>query len=99
MNVGEYGLAFNLDVNYDISAAQALAIAITRPDGTVINGVPTVGAVDLATPLGTFSAHQYAVYVFQSGDLNQAGSYSARLTYTDANKRLITPPTAFTVNT
>lgn len=98
MNVGEYGLAFNLNVNYDLSAATSLSIAITRPDGTVINGAPTAGAVDLVTPLGMFLAHQYAVYVFANGDLNQAGNYSARLTYTDATKRLIAPPTGFTVN-
>lgn len=99
MNVGEYGIAFNLGLNYDISAATSLSLAITRPDGSVTNGVPTAGAVDLVTPLGTFLAHQYAVYVFAPGDLTVPGQYSARLTYTDANpKRLISPPVAFTVN-
>ncbi len=99
MNVGEYGIAFNLDLNYDISAATTLSLTITRPDGTTFNGVPTVGAVDLSTPGGVFPAHQYAVYVFAPGDLTVQGQYSARLTYTDASpKRLISPPVAFTVN-
>lgn len=98
MNVGEYGISFNLNVNYDISAATALSLAITRPDGTTITGTPTAGAVDLVTPLGTFPAHQYAAYVFAQGDLTVPGTYSARLTYTDSNKRLKTPPVAFTVN-
>jgi hypothetical protein len=99
MNVGEYGLVFNLNVNFDISAATSLQLAITRPDGTAIAGVPTVGLVDLVTSdSGTFLAKQYCGYTFQNGDLNQTGDYLARLTYTDATKRLISDPTSFTVS-
>lgn len=99
MNVGEYGLVLNLNVNFDISAATTLQLAITRPDGTVVNGVPTVGAVDLSTSdQGTFAAKQYCIYKFQTNDLNQAGNYTARLTYTDATKRLISDPTSFSVS-
>lgn len=99
MNVGEYGLALNLNVNYDISAATALQLAITRPDGTTITGTPTVGLVDLVTDDdGTYPAKKYCTYKFANGDLNQAGDYIARLTYTDATKRLISDPTSFTVS-
>ena len=99
MNVGEYGLDFNLNVNYDISAATALQLVITRPDGTQITGVPTVGPVPLVTSdQGTFAANKYCTYRFQNGDLNQAGDYLARLTYTDSTKRLISDSTSFTVN-
>lgn len=99
MNVGEYGLDFNLNVNYDISAATALQLVITRPDGTQITGVPTVGAVQLVTTdQGTFAANKYCIYKFQDGDLNQVGDYLARLTYTDSTKRLISDSTSFTVN-
>jgi hypothetical protein len=99
INVGEYGLALNLNVNYDISAATALQLAITRPDGTLVTGVPTVGLVDLVTgDDGTYPAKQYCTYKLVSGDLNQAGTYTTRLTYTDATKRLISDPTSFTVS-
>jgi hypothetical protein len=99
MNVGEYGLVFNLNVNFDISTATSLQLAITRPDGTTINTVPTAGLVDLVTPdQGTFLAKQYCKYAFANGDLNQAGEYLARLTYQDATKRLISDPTSFTVS-
>jgi hypothetical protein len=100
MNVGEYGLVMNLNVNFDISAATSLQLAITRPDGTTIAGVPTVGAVDLVTGdgNGTFLAHKYCTYTFVAGDLSQAGDYLARVTYTDASKRLISDPTSFTVS-
>lgn len=99
MNVGEYGLVFNLNVNFDIAAATSLQLVITRPDGTAINGTPTVGAVDLVTTDdGTYSAHKYCKYTFVAGDLNQAGDYLARLTYTDSTKRLISDPTSFSVS-
>lgn len=98
MNVGEYGLVLNLNVNFDISAATSLQMAITRPDGTAIAGVPTVGLVDLVTDDGTFPAKQYCKYTFVNGDLNQAGDYIVRVTYNDATKRLISDPTSFTVS-
>lgn len=98
INVGEYGVAYDLNVNYDLSAATTLQLAISRPDGTMITGVPVVGLVPLVTDQGTFAAKQYCTYVFKDGDLNQAGDYVARLTYTDATKRLISDPTAFTVS-
>jgi hypothetical protein len=98
-NVGEYGIAFDLNLNYDLSAATSLQIAITRPDGTKITGTPTVGQVDLATPdQGIFPARQYCTYLFAQGDLNQVGTYSARVTYTDSTKRLTSPPVGFTVD-
>jgi hypothetical protein len=106
MNVGEYGIQFNLNVNYNISAFTALSLVITRPDGTFVTRtsanvtVPGVPYVDPA--LGTFAANQYARYYFQAGDLNQAGTYTARLTYTNSGAtpplNLISDPATFDVN-
>ena len=101
MNVGEYGISFNLNVNYDMSGFTSLSLDFTRPDGTTIsraNGVVTVPSSPLVTPDGTFAANQYCTYAFQSGDINQEGTYSARLTYNDATKRLISDPVTFTIN-
>lgn len=99
MNVGEYGLVFNLNVNFDISAATSLQLVIKRPDNTTITGVPTVGAVDLVTSDdGTYLAHKYCTYTFVDGDLSQAGDYIVRLTYNDSTKRLISDPTSFSVS-
>lgn len=99
MNAGEYGIAYDLNVNYDLSSATSLLMSFTRPDGTTFSGVPVMGAVDLVTNgLGTFLAHQYCTYTFVNGDLNQAGDYIARLTYTDSTKRLISDPTSFSVS-
>jgi hypothetical protein len=98
-NMGEYGIAYDVNTNYDMSAATSVQMAITRPDGTKITAPATVGMVDLVTPsMGTFAAKKYCTYVFQDGDLDQAGDYSARVIYTDASKRLISDPVGFTVN-
>lgn len=99
MNVGEYGIAFNLNVNFDLSAATALQLAITRPDESKITGVPVVGQVPLVTDdLGTFAPKQYCTYLFKDGDLSVPGDYLVRLIFTDATKRLISDPTSFFVN-
>jgi hypothetical protein len=102
VNVGEYGIALNLNVNYDISAFTTLELDITRPDSTTItraNGPVTVGAVPLVTTDGggTFAANQYASYLIQAGDLTAAGVYRVRLIYTDASKRLVSDVTSFEV--
>lgn len=102
MNVGEYGISFNLNVSYDISGFTALSLAFTRPDGTTFtgaNGPVTVPAVQLVTAdQGTFAANQYVKYLFTATDLTKAGTYTVRLTYTDAAKRLISDIASFVVN-
>lgn len=101
MNVGEYGIALNLNVSYGIAGFTTLSLAITRPDGTIItrtNPTVTVGSTPLVTEFGTFAANQYSVYLIQAGDLTVQGEYTARLTYTDNTKRLISGITSFTVN-
>lgn len=98
-NVGEYGIALDINVNYDISAATSVEMRITRPDGSTISAPATVGLVDLVTAgMGTFTAKKYCTYLFQDGDLNQSGDYQVRVVYTDSTKRLIADPTVFTVN-
>lgn len=102
MNVGEYGIVHNLNVNYDISGFTALSQVYTRPDGTTFtrtNGDVTAPAVALVTDdMGTFAANKYSRYIFQDGDLTVAGTYTVRLTYTDASKRLVSDSTSFTVS-
>lgn len=102
MNVGEYGISFHLNVNFNISAFTALSLVFTRPSGTLItrtNGDVTVPASPLVTSdLGTFAANEYAKYVFQNGDISEAGTYSVRLTYTDASKLLKSDTATFTVS-
>ena len=101
MNVGEYGIAFNLNVGYDISGNSALILAFTRPDGTTFSANKpdvSVGTAPISTTSGPFAANQYCVYVFKTGDLTVPGIYSVRLTYNDATKHLISDATTFTIN-
>lgn len=99
MNVGEYGIALNINVNFDISGASSLLLSFVRPDNTSFVGTPTAPATDLATPdQGTFAARQYARYVFEEGDLTVPGTYLTRLTYVDSSKRLVSDVTSFDVS-
>lgn len=101
MNKNEYGIQFNFNVNFNIAGFTSLSLAISRPDGTALtlaNPAVSVGNAPLVTPDGTYNANEYAKYVFVNNDINQAGTYSARLTYTDASKRLISDPVTFDVN-
>lgn len=84
MNVGEYGIQFNLNVSYNISAFTGLIITFTRPSGSTFTRTGanvTAPAVPLVTDIGTFAASQYAQTYFQLGDISEAGTYRARLTY------------------
>lgn len=100
-NAGEYGIVFNFGCGFDLSAKTGLTLTITRPDGTVLTiatGRLTISASPLVTPLGTFAANTYAICTFANGDINQAGDYSARLTYDASGPvHLISDAAVFTV--
>lgn len=102
MNVGEWGITFNFNQNFDISAFSSLSLVVTRPDGTTFtrtNPQVSVGGVALITSNdGTYLAHQYAVYTFTDGDLTMPGTYTARLSYTDATKHLVGDVASFEVS-
>lgn len=99
INVGEYGIALNVNVNFDLSGATSLLLSFIRPDDSSFVGTPTAPATELATPdQGTFAARQYARYVFKDGDLTVPGTYRTRLTYVDPSKRLVSDVTTFDVS-
>jgi hypothetical protein len=102
MNVGEWGITYNLNQNFDISGFTILSLVITRPDGTTItrtNPQVSVGAAPLVTSDdGTYATNQYAIYVFAVGDLTLPGTYTSRLSYTDATKHLVGDVVSFDVS-
>lgn len=104
INVGEYGLDYAIATLYDMSAAMSVTLMFVRPDGTLFTGVypgaVTIPAVPRVTTdgNGTFPASQYCVYPFVAGDLNQFGTYTGRVVYLDATKRLVSDPFSFYVN-
>lgn len=101
MNVGEWGITYNFNQNFNISGFTILSLVITRPDETTItrtNPLVSVGTIPLVTDEGTFAANEYAVYVFAVGDLTVAGDYISRLSYTDGSKHLVGDAVSFTVN-
>lgn len=89
INVGEYGLAYRLNVSYDMSSNTSLSFEFVRPDKSVIVRDGVLGTAALVTEeYGTFPANQYASYVFADGDLTLPGKYTARLIYNSPGKRL-----------
>lgn len=98
MNVNEYGVVFRFGVSFDMVANTSLSLTFTRPDLTTLIVTPTLGVGSVTTPLGVFATHTYVNYTFAIGNVNQAGEWSARLTYTDATPaRLISTVGTFTV--
>lgn len=94
MNVNEWGVVFRLNTNYDMSGNTALSLTFTKPNGTTLTVTPTAPAVAASG----FDANEYFQYTFVDGDVDQDGPWSVRGTYTDANKVLLTPSVAFTVD-
>ena len=64
-----------------------------------VNEYGVLGLVQVTTPVGIFAADTYATYTFTSGQVNQSGLWSVRLTYQDASPaQLISTIGTFTVN-
>jgi len=103
LNVNEWGVKLFFSTGFDMSADTAISIIFTKPDGTTLTVTNPadanliVGTTNVTTVLGTFLAHQYLAYTFQSGDVDQAGLWSARASYTDATQHLISDAATFTV--
>lgn len=90
MNVNDYGVGFLFGTGFNMSADINLKLAFTKPStATLIVQSPAValGIVDVQTPLGIFLANQYAIYTFAEGDVDEAGSWTVRLTYNDGTPR------------
>lgn len=102
MNVNEYGVAFVFSTGFNMSAFTSISITFTKPDDTTLTVTDpdvTVPASPLTTTDGIFAANEYAQYYFQSGDVDQVGQWSARVTYNDATPlHLISDIGVFTIN-
>jgi hypothetical protein len=107
MFVGEYGKRLILEVGYDVSAATALGIEITKPDGSTVSYVDadgvTAGNVDTIVEdekgrQYSLTAYQYIYRDWESGDLGQAGAWKARAIYTDGGKSLRSKWVCFSVS-
>ena len=103
-NVGEYGVLFNFNANYALTAATSLMLSFTRPDGTTFSATGsqvTAPNVPYVTTdgNGTFNAGEYARYTVAQGDWTVSGQYSVRLTYIDTTPMLLrSEPVWFVVN-
>ena len=95
--VGEYGRVLNFNTQFDMSGYTSLNITFIRPDGTTFSPPAILGTVSILSPSETFLANQYCVYVFAIGDLNQLGTYTARVSYADTTRHLLTPLVRFNV--
>lgn len=84
MNVNEYGVILQFGVSFDMSVETFLSFTFTKPDGTTLTVMGTLGTSPVTTPLGIFAVHTYATYTFLQGQVDQAGTWEVRLKYQDA---------------
>lgn len=102
MNINEWGIQFAFSTAFNMSGFSSIAIEFLKPSGatlTVTNPNVTVPSSPLPTTLGTFQANQYASYYFQPGDVDEEGTWTCRVVYTDASpQHLISDVASFIVN-
>lgn len=103
MNVGEWGIGFAFSTAFNMSAFTTIGIEFVKPDGTTVlmvsNPDVSVPNIDLSTTVGLFLANKYALYTFQAGDVDQIGTWAARVIYDDATpQHLISDVGTFLVN-
>lgn len=98
MNVNEYGVVLQFGVSFNMAQETSLSLTFTKPDLTTLTVAASLGNTPIVTPLGTFAANTYVTYTFLQGQVDQAGSWSVRLTYKDATPaQLISTVGRFTV--
>lgn len=99
MNVNEYGVVFQMGVSFNMVSNTSLSFTFTKPNGTILTVSAVLGTLQITTPVGVFAPNTYATYTFANGDVNQVGTWSARLTYIDAAPtKLISTPATFVVS-
>lgn len=93
MNVHEWGVTFAFSTGFDMSAKTVLAIRFWKPDNVwsedtdstpSLTKTASVGSGPITTTEGVFVDKKYATCVFEDGDVDQVGEWSARVVYTDA---------------
>lgn len=85
MNKNDYGVLFRFGVSFDMSAYTNLSFTFTKPSGETFTVTGALGVSQITTPEGIFAADTYATYVFQDGEVDEAGDWSCRLTYRDSS--------------
>lgn len=86
---GESGKTFRVAGSFDMSSNTELTLTFAKPDGTAATKTKTGGEVTLGTSpvtdpdLGSLSANQYVEYEIEAGFLDQSGSWTVYLTYTN----------------
>lgn len=82
MNVGQTGTLIYIYAGVDLTKATSITLTLNKPDQTTATVTPTIGSAVLTLPNGsTWAAGTYAYYSPVSGDIDQAGNWSLRLTY------------------
>ena len=98
MNVNEYGIALQMGVSFDMSSNTSLSFTFTKPSGTTLTTIATLGSTQITTPVGIFAPNTWAQYTFTAGQVSEAGVWQVRLTYHDASPaQLISSIGKFTV--
>ena len=82
MRAGEYGVVCRINCAFDLTGATNFVLHVVRPDGTefdVDHDRFTVGATDVSTELGTFTAGEYVSFTTADGEFALAGDYDLEL--------------------
>lgn len=106
MNQGESGVVFAFSVGFDMSTNTSIQILFWKPSNpwsSDTNSTPSLtataslGVVDLVTTAGTFTSNTYATYTFIPGDVDEAGTWYARVSYTSISQHLYSDVATFSV--
>lgn len=106
MNVGETGVILAFSTGFNMSANTSLQILFWKPSNPWsedTNSSPSltktaaIGTNNLPTTAGLFLANTYVTYTFLAGELNESGTWSARVGYTDIAQHLISDVAQFPV--
>lgn len=88
MNKGQVGSVIYFQTGFDMSGNTSLSMTLTKPDGSTLTKTPTLGTVAKTVNGVSLVANEYVSYTTVSGDIDQTGTWSAQVTYTDSSQTL-----------
>jgi len=98
LNVNEWGARLFVYAGFDLSGASGLVLELIRPDTSIISVRPSLQTAGTTTSGGeSWGGNQYVLYVTEQGDLDQVGTWGARIIYSDAVQSIPTDIGSFNV--
>lgn len=83
LRVGESGKRHMIGMAFDMVNYTSLGIVYTKPDGTTLSVTGVIGGTTETIGANAYAANYWLYYDWDVGDVDQSGTWSVDVTYTN----------------